>query len=142
MELAGSVVKDVSVLRRMLFATSYLPEELPHYWEIIAAFSCLGSTSSLNADSVKLLMENLHLLNTQAFTTDVKLTKELLYSSSKLSKSEPLGVTLISEKKACRICGDQLLVRRDRPSNVILYTENMGTVPATHYHKFCRNQRR
>ena len=44
MELVGSVVKDVSVLRRMLFA-AYLPQDVPHYWEIVAS-SCVRSSTS------------------------------------------------------------------------------------------------
>ena len=141
MELAVSLVKDVSVLRRMIFATAYLPQELPNYWEIIASFCCTGSKSKLTSDKVKLLMENLQIINKEVFTTDLKLTKELLnvHGGSSL---EPLGVALISEKQTCRKCGGRLLLRRDRPSRVTLYTEQIGTVPASHYHKFCQNQRR
>ncbi len=141
MELAGSVVKEVSVLRRMLFATAFLPRELPHYWEIIASFSCRGSSTSLAADRVKLLMDNLQYVNDQAFTTDAKLTKELLCADGH-SSVKPLGIVLVSDKQACRLCGGELLVRCDRPSRVTLYTVDLGTVPATHYHKYCKNQRR
>ena len=82
MELVGSVIKDVSVLRRMLFAASYLPQDVPHYWEIVASLSCVNSSISLSADRVKLLMENLQLLSRQAFATDAELTAELLKTQS------------------------------------------------------------
>ena len=76
MELVGSVIKDVSVLRRMLFAASYLPQDVPHYWEIVAS-SCVNSSISLSADRVKLLMDNLQLLSRQAFATDAELTQSM-----------------------------------------------------------------
>ena len=144
MELVGSVVKDVSVLRRMLFAASYLPQDVPHYWEIVASFSCTGSSTSLSAERVRLLMENLQLLSRQAFATDAELTSELLktHRDCPKGKSEVLGVALISDKQNCCKCGGRLLVRQDRPSKIVLYTESMGTVPATHYHKYCQNHRR
>lgn len=142
MELVGSVVKDVSVLRRMLFATSFLPRDVPHYWEIIACFACRGSSTSLSGDKVKLLMDNLQYLNSQAFTTDDKLMKELVSGEEPLSSKQPLGIVLISDKQVCRLCGGKLLVRCDRPSRVTLYTLHLGSVLATHYHKYCKNQRR
>jgi hypothetical protein len=144
MELIGPVVKDVSVLRRMLFAASYLPQDVPHYWEIVASFSCVDSSTSLSAERVKLLMENLQVLSRQAFTTDAELTVELLQTHRVCpkSKSEVLGIALISDKQTCCKCGGRLLVRQDRPSRVVLYTESMGTVPASHYHKYCQNHRR
>ncbi len=141
MELAASAVKEVSVLRRMLFATALLPRELPRYWDIIASFSCHGSSTCLSADTVKLLMENLQYLNHQAFTTDAKLMKELVSADGE-STAKPLGIVLISDKQVCRLCGGQLLVRGDCPSRVTLYTVHLGTVLATHYHKYCKNQRR
>lgn len=141
MELAATAVKDVSVLRRMIFATAYLPQELPQYWDIVASFSCIGSRYQISSSTVKVLMENMQVLNRQAFATDVDLTQELL-SVPMGSSNEPIGIVLISEKQSCRKCGAKLLIRRDRPCRVMLYTESMGTVPATHYHKFCQNQRR
>ena len=98
------MVKDVSVLRRMLFATPYLPQELPCYWQIIASFSTLGSDTSIDAAAVKLLMENLQVLNAQAFSTDLTLTKELLNADSK-SSMKPLGIVLLSDKKHAACVG-------------------------------------
>ena len=141
MDLASSVVKDVSVLRRMLFATANLPCGMPQYWEVVACFSSQGSDIPVDAAQVKLLMENLQLLNEQAFCNDLMLTKELLSAEIK-PLLQPLGVVLLSARDSCRLCGAKLLIRSDHPSRVTLYTEHMATVPATHYHKFCRNQGR
>ena len=112
MEITCSVVKDVSVLRRM-----NLPQDLPCYWEVIANIACDGSSTSIEAAAVKLLMENLQVLNDQAFSTDLKLMKELLNADSK-SSVQPLGVVLLSDESICRMCGGTLLLRRDRPSEV------------------------
>ena len=42
MELVAAKVGDVEVLKRMLFATSYLPSDVPHYWNIVATFSVVA----------------------------------------------------------------------------------------------------
>ena len=36
----------------------------------------------------------------------------------------------------------KLLFRSDRPSRLTLYTESLGTLPATHYRKYCHNYRK
>ena len=38
-------VKDASVLRRICFATTFLPKSMPNYWECIASFSVLHKKS-------------------------------------------------------------------------------------------------
>lgn len=141
MELVASVVKDLAVLRRMLFACSYLPSDMPQYWEVIASFCSQDSKECLSATEVRLLMENVQVLSKQAFSPDLVLTKELLSTESK-SLLQPLGVVLISSKDTCRLCGAKLLLRGDRPSRVTLYTEQLATAPATHYHKYCGNKRK
>lgn len=138
MDLAVSVTKDVSVLRRMLFATVHLPREMPHYWETISLFSSQGKVT---VTQVKVLMENMQALNKKAFSTDLVLTKEILNVEHQ-SMEHPLGVVLVSTKDKCRLCGSKLQLRADRPSTVTLYTEQLATVPATHYHKLCGNKRK
>ena len=34
------------------------------------------------------------------------------------------------------------MLRNDRPSHIILYTESLGTVPATQFYKYCQNYRK
>jgi hypothetical protein len=91
MDLVTSVVKDVAVLRRMLFATTYLPRGMPQYWEVIACFSNQGSNEKVSTSQVRLLMENLQTLNKQAFLSDLVLTNELLSTDSN-PLTQPLGV--------------------------------------------------
>jgi len=55
-------------------------------------------------------------------------------------KGKPLGIVLISKKKICQNCGGKLLVRGDRPSFPVVYNEDIGTVPGTHFRKYCENQ--
>ena len=53
-----------------------------------------------------------------------------------------LGVVLISSASVCKLCSGKLQVRSDRPSQVTLYTDEMSTFPAPHYHKYCQNSRK
>ena len=53
-----------------------------------------------------------------------------------------LGIILVSPHSTCRVCGDTLLVRNDRTSNLIVYTESFGTLSGSHFIKFCRNFRK
>ena len=71
MEVVAVQIKDVAVLRRMLFATSTLPTELPNYWDTVASFGCLGCSSNLpkiTPDSAQVAMENLKVLDANAFS--------------------------------------------------------------------------
>ena len=42
-----------------------------------------------------------------------------------LPKEKPLGIILISSKKTCSLCGNGLLVRKDRPSSLVVYDDDM-----------------
>ena len=121
---------DLSVLRRILFAAVHLPPEMPKYWEAIAQFS-----KKVGASQVKTLVENIRFLNEATFATDKELLSELY--ACKTADSGPFGLILVSPKKMCGECGAQLLLRADRPSTLAVYTDSMGTVPATHYRKIC-----
>lgn len=54
-----------------------------------------------------------------------------------------MGVVLISDNKICQQCGSSLLLWKDRPSSIIIviYHNTMGSIPGTHYHKYCSNKR-
>ena len=58
------------------------------------------------------------------------------------SSSQPLGLPLVPAQLECYMCRARLLVRADRPSKLTLYTKSMGTILATHYHKYCSNYRK
>ena len=55
--------------------------------------------------------------------------------------NHPQGIILISPNQNCLVCGGKLIVRADRPSHVTLYTDTMGTIPASHYYKYCQKSR-
>ena len=58
------------------------------------------------------------------------------------SSLSPLGIILVPPRTNCKLCGGKLLVRNDRGSHIMVYTESFGTVVGTHYHKFCQNFRK
>ena len=109
------------------------PHMFLHYWNIVATF-CNQGSSRISPESAKMLMENMQILNAQAFCTDEQLTRELIEMEYGPT-NQPLGVPLIPSQTECFSCGGKLLLRADRPSRLSLYTESLGTVPATHYHK-------
>ena len=45
----------------------------------------------------------------------------------------------MSSNDTCLVCKSNLLLRKDRPAQVIVYDDTMGSVPGSHYHKYCRN---
>ena len=137
MESLSDVGRNVSVLRRMLFATSFLPSEIPKYLDIIAAFASEGDTIAV-PEIGKVTMENAQLLTPKAFSVDLELTKELITMQCGPA-NQALGVPLVPEQIICKNCGGKLLIHSDQPSQLTLYTESLGTVPASHFHKYCRN---
>lgn len=143
MEIATGQVVDATTFRRLLFATSYLPPDIPNSWDIIATFANQGNSGSpsVSPESAKLAMENVQVLSTKAFLPDVDLTKELIAMEYGPNK-QTLGVPLVPVQAKCLLCGGKLLLRSDRPSRMTLYTESLGTVIATHFHKYCCNYRK
>lgn len=83
------------------------------------------------------LLENLHELNCAAFNTDIQLLKQLV--EFPLPNNKPLGLVLISDCECCMICKSKLIIRKDRPATVIVYTDTMGSVSGSHFHKYCSN---
>lgn len=57
------------------------------------------------------------------------------------AKGKPVGIILMPQQSICKECGASLLLRSDRSSQLILYTEKFGMVPAVHYHKYCKSWR-
>ena len=70
MDILPPEFPDVGVFRRMIFAATQLPEDVPQYWELVARFASQGmqkSAACLQSESVKLVIENLKALYPQAF---------------------------------------------------------------------------
>lgn len=131
--------KDTSVLRRFLFAAATLPPDLPNLWGIAVEFATQGkeSRNAVSPKQAKVLAENLRELDAAAFTSDKQLFQDLVEFQTERSK--PLGVILISSNDKCLVCQSSLMLRKDRPSPVVVYHDNMGTIPGSHYHKYCTN---
>ena len=138
--MLGSIakyVKDVSVVRRLLFATASLPQDLPNMWGIAVEFATRGkeSRNAVTPQQAKLLVENLRELDSLAFASDRQLLQELV--EFQVNKLRPMGVVLISSNNSCLLCKSRLQLRKDRPAPVVIYDDDMGTVPGTHFHKYC-----
>ena len=142
MDTLQNQVKEIGVLRRLIFATRNLPAEIPHYWQKVASFGSKGSKNeSLVSADLARTMENLEYIDASSFATDDHLMKELIdfrYGD----EQHPMGIPLLPNEKVCLLCDSQLQLRGDRPSNITLYTETFGTVPGMHYHKYCKSYRK
>ena len=129
------------VLQRYLCAqiSATLPPDLPNLWGVAVEFATRGkeSRSSISANQAKVLVENLHELDAAAFSSDKQLFQDLVEFQTERCK--PLGVILIRSNKKCLVCESSLMLRKDRPSPVVVYHDDMGTIPGSHYHKYCTN---
>lgn len=120
---------NISVLRKILFAVSHLPQDMPNYWQTIKDFS----KAELSVCQLQTAVQNLEYLNKAAFSTDKQLLSEVCTNS--------IGVVLISTRQKCGACDGKLITRADRPRKLVLYTQSSGTLPATHYRKVCSRAR-
>ena len=134
-------VRDMSVMRRLGFAVSFWPSDMPGYYQHVTNFSIANkpSRNSLTTDQVRVLIENLEVVDKEAFSTDEDLGKEIV-DMHHHGGNGPLGIVLISSKQNCNLCGSKLYTRADRSSSITVYTNTSGPIPATHYTKYCRKQ--
>ena len=136
LELIAKYIKDASVLRKILFAAVFLSPHLPEFWSIVVQFATDGKgESSLTPEQAKASTDNIQMLNSSAFATDEVLFKQVL--QLELPAARPLGIPLISDNSTCILCGSKLLLRKDRPVRVVVYDDSRGTLPASHFHKYC-----
>ena len=136
----GDIVPDPSVFRRLLFAAIQLPKSTPGYSRIVTDFAFEKCEKKPKPDDTLLLLENLEFLSKQAFRTDKELVEELCCHEG--FRDHPLGVVLVPTNSTCKSCKGNLKIRGDRPSYLTLYTDDMGTVPATLFRKYCCNSHR
>ena len=54
--------------------------------------------------------------------------------------SKPMGIILVSSSKTCLLCGSTLQLIKDRSAPLVVHDDVMGTIPASHYHKYCTNR--
>ena len=132
-------IEDPGVLRKLIFATTHLPKDLPRYWEVITDFSARGSTHAQpSLSKIQALVENIEDVSAQTFATDKDLLDQL---RKECVHDKPLGVVLVSPRSKRQACRGELRVKADRPSRLVVYTES-GTLPGTHYRKICKNSRK
>lgn len=139
--LLSQSIKDASVLRRLEFAASFYPKSMPKYWENLVLFSTKDKEdrNSITPELAHQIIENLDIVDSRCFASDVELTKEIV-TMKKVGSDAPLGVVLISDKESCQNCGSKLYLRSDRTSKVTIYDDRMGTLPGTHFTKYCRKR--
>ena len=102
-------IKDVSVLRRLLFAMSQLPHDLPNVWTLALEFATNGMEDKiLDPKTTELILKNLEKMDLAAFQDDKTLFLELIATPS----CKALGVVLIPQMTHCLICGDGLQQRK------------------------------
>ena len=72
LDLISKYLQDTSVLRRLLFAIVYIPQDLPNYWGVALEFAVNRKDGKLHltSEQVQMLVENLHELDAEAFATD------------------------------------------------------------------------
>lgn len=92
----ASLVPDIAVLRRLLFAAAHIPSSLPMYPQTICEFAFQFSKHKPQPHQVRVLLENLALLNEKAFDTDKVLFRDLLQLDY-MRNCQP-GIVLISLK--------------------------------------------
>lgn len=138
----NKLLEDLTVVHRLSFAARSLPVEIPHYWEIVRDFSLKGKEGGLlSAEECRIFVESMLMLQEGALDSDKKLTRELV----KVTKADPktpdkIGTVLVSPNLFCILCGTKLYVRADRNCLAVIYDNEMGTLPAIHYTRYCRKK--
>lgn len=97
-------LKDVSVLRRLLFAVTHLPQEIPNHIGIAIEFATSGKVerNRITEDLARSIIDNIDTFDSTAFVNDEQLLKELL--GFRPSKSRPLGIVHISPLEVVCTC--------------------------------------
>ena len=135
LKLVSTQIRKVSVLRRLIFAVINLPDDLPNLWDVVVQFATKNDDCSISANEIRVLIENIQEVDSVAFATDSELLQELM--KFQIPKQKPLGLILVSSNQSCPLCGKHLLLRKDRPASLVVYDDQLGSVPGSHYHKYC-----
>ena len=81
----------------------------------------------MNAEQAKLLVQNVRELDLLAFDSDKKVLQDQV--EFHVPKCKPIGLVHISSNSDCFLCGSKLMLWKDRLSPVVIYDDNMGTIP-------------
>ena len=76
--LIAKYIKDISVLRRLLFAVSQLPQDMPNLWGIAVEFATQGkeSRNQVISEQVQVFVDNIQ--DATAFQTDDVILQEVV----------------------------------------------------------------
>ena len=97
----------------------------------------------MSAEECRVFVDNLKLLQEGVFDTDTKLFKELVrVPKNDPSKPERIGFILLSPNQHGFLCKSKLNIRANRSILAIIYDEQLGTLPAIHYTRYCRKSGR
>lgn len=136
MEMLSKKIGDASICRRMVFATLFLPKDYPNYCKMVSNFE-----PKIEVNICCVLMENVEALSPELFVSDMKFIQEIVDMKLEPTDNHPIGIVLISHVTVCLTCNSTMCTCSDRPNHLTLYTTNMGTIRATHYHKLCSNRK-
>lgn len=142
LSISAQHMKDVSVLRRLLFAAVHLPPELPNFWSLVVEFATI-QRNPIDPKVAESLIRNIESFDKAALSDDNSLRTELISWGSghnDLPGGKLLGVVLITKETSCILCGSKLSIRNERPAYISVYDRNIGPVPGMHYHKECTNK--
>ena len=67
-------LENVCVQRRLLFAASFLPPDMPLYWNVVTSLANQDASETkqgVTAEEAKLVLENMKILYSDAFSVDV-----------------------------------------------------------------------
>ena len=69
LDIVSKYIKDVSVLRRLLFAVAHLPSSTPNLWGVAVEFATKGKDTQtcVTEAQAKVLADNIHELDVLAF---------------------------------------------------------------------------
>jgi len=72
---------------------------------------------------------------------NIGLLKELVQTCKQgPDKKVQIGIPLLSDKINCTRCGSKLYTRSDCVVSATLYNDDIGSIPAVHYSKYCRKK--
>ena len=104
------------------------------------AATCGTDQAKLTPSKIQTLVDNMHYYDKDAFLSEQNLMSLLLNEQGHDGKT--LGIVLISPCSKCQACNGDLIVKADRPSHLILYSDNLGTVTVVHFKKTCKNSQK
>ena len=152
--MLSTLVPNAAVRRRLMFASTFIPKEYPAYLDTVLLFARAATDSDTHMSTagaaclddpefkrkLAVAIDNTRTIYPTSFASDHDLTGELVHMKIPPHGKE-LGVVLVSNKSLCSECGSSLITRLDRPSQVTVYCEVIGTTAGKHYHKICKNSK-